>query len=343
MHDPLSPLLPPMYSTGTVPRAGVRHCDRPIDRNILLPLSSSAGAVDAFLRPDAADRGACDTGSVAEVAAGAEVAGVQSAGKVTRGASRMLNGLDYPFLVFVLSFVLLWLSARIGARLPRKRGKLKEDVHEDFSVVLGATLTLLGLIIGFSFSMAISRYDQRKNYEEAEANAIGTEYVRADLLPAENAAKVRALLRDYVDQRVLFYTTRGEQQVRQINARTAQLQTELWSAVLAPAAARPTPIVALVVSGMNDVLNSQGYTQAAWWNRIPVAAWVLMAAIAVCCNVLIGYDARAITAGGVRLLVLPAVVSISFFLIADIDSPRGGVIRVKPQNLVSLTESLRAP
>ena len=60
-----------------------------------------------------------------------------------------------------------------------------------------ATLTLLGLIIGFSFSMAISRYDQRKVYEEAEANAIGTEYVRADLLPAGDAARVRALLRDY--------------------------------------------------------------------------------------------------------------------------------------------------
>ena len=226
--------------------------------------------------------------------------------------------------------------------LSQEERKLEEDVREDFGVILAATLTLLGLIIGFSFSMAISRYDQRKNYEEAEANAIGTEYVRADLLPAADAAKVRALLRNYLDQRVLFYTTRDEQQIRQINARTAQLQTELWSAVLAPAAAQPTPMVALAVSGMNDVLNSQGYTQAAWWNRIPIAAWALMAAIAICCNVLIGYGARNVKAEGVLLLVLPLVVSIAFFLIADIDSPRGGVIRVTPQNLESLVESLRA-
>ena len=190
--------------------------------------------------------------------------------------------------------------------------------------------------------MAISRYDQRKNYEEAEANAIGTEYVRADLLPAADAAKVRALLRNYLDQRVLFYVTRDEQQIRQINARTAQLQTELWSAVLAPAAAQPTPMVALAVSGMNDVLNSQGYTQAAWWNRIPIAAWVLMTAIAICCNVLVGYGARTVKAESILLLVLPLVVSIAFFLIADIDSPRRGVIRVNPQNLESLVESLRA-
>ena len=153
---------------------------------------------------------------------------------------------------------------------------------------------------------------------------------------------MRALLRTYLDQRVVFYTARDGQQLQQINARTAQVQTELWAAVLAPAAAQPTPLSALAVSGMNDVLNSQGYTQAAWWNRIPIAAWSLMAAIAICSNVLIGYGARHDNAGGILRLVLPLVVSISFFLIADIDSPRGGVIRVNPQNLISLSESLHA-
>ena len=84
--------------------------------------------------------------------------------------------------------------------------------------MLSATLTLLGLLIGFSFSMAVSRYDQRKNYEEAEANAIGTEYVRADLLPAADAARVRNLLKKYVGQRVLFYTTRNQQRLAKIDA-----------------------------------------------------------------------------------------------------------------------------
>jgi hypothetical protein len=254
----------------------------------------------------------------------------------------MNNVTDYPLLLFAFSFFVLWLSVRIGASFLRRQRKLDENIREDFGVILAATLTLLGLIIGFSFSMAISRYDQRKNYEEAEANAIGTEYVRADLLPAADAAKVRALLRNYRDQRVLFYLTRDAQQIRQINARTAQLQIELWSAVLAPAAAQPTPMVALAASGMNDVLNSQGYTQAAWRNRIPIAAWALMAAIAICCNVLVGYSARNVKAESILLLVLPLVLSIAFFLIADIDSPRGGVIRMNPQNLASLAESLRA-
>lgn len=248
---------------------------------------------------------------------------------------------DYPLLVFVLSFFTLWLSEKIGASL-LKRGRELGEKRDDFGVILAATLTLLGLIIGFTFSMATNRYDQRKNYEEAEANAIGTEYVRADLLPAADAARVRALLGKYLDQRVLFYTTRDKQRLAHVNATTAQLQAELWSAVKAPAAAQPTPIVGLAVSGMNDVLNSQGYTQAAWWNRIPIAAWSLMAAIAICCNLLIGYGVRDAKAERNLLLVLPLLVSISFLLIADIDSPRGGVIRVNPQNLISLSASLHA-
>jgi hypothetical protein len=248
--------------------------------------------------------------------------------------------LNHPRLFFVISLVILWLAGVTGASF-RKRA-LEEDERDDLNMILAATLTLLGLIIGFTFSMAINRYDQRKNYEEAEANAIGTEYVRADLLPADNATKVRALLRDYLNQRVLFYEARDKQHLQQVNAYTEQLQTKMWSAVAAPAEAQPTPLVALAVAGMNDVLNSQGYTQAAWWNRIPAAAWGLMMAIAVGCNLMVGYSAHRTKGHPILFLVLPLVVSISFFLIADIDSPRTGVIRVHPQNLVSLAQSLQA-
>ncbi len=139
----------------------------------------------------------------------------------------------------------------------------------DLSTVLTATLTLLGLIIAFSFSMAVSRYDQRKNYEAEEANAIGTEHVRAALLPATHTERVRELLRQYLHQRVLFYETHNQRQLEQIDKDTPALEVELWSTVQAAAAAQPNPVMALVAQGMNDVLNTRGYTQAAWWNRIP--------------------------------------------------------------------------
>ena len=252
----------------------------------------------------------------------------------------MTNLLDYPIIFSIFIFLALLGSARIGVFSRKRLSKLKDGEHEDFYVVLGASLTLLGLIIGFTFSMAVNRYDQRKNYEEAEANAIGTEYVRADLLPAADASRVRRLLKDYLDQRILFYQSRDDRRLREVNASTAQLQNQLWSVVQAAAVANPTPVIALVVSGMNDVLNSQGYTQAAWWNRIPPSAWGLMAAIAICCNLLIGYATRLGEEKVIWLFILPILVSISFFLIADIDSARGGIIRVRPQNLESVSQSL---
>ena len=163
---------------------------------------------------------------------------------------------------------------------------------------------------------------------------------RADLLPAAKAERIHVLLRKYTDQRILFYETRDEKQVAQINTDTAKLQAELWSVVVESADSRPAPLIALVASGMNDVLNSQGYTQAAWWNRIPTAAWILMVSIAICCSLLVGYDLRDLKAGRILIPILPMIVSIAFFLIADIDSPRAGAIRVHPQNLISLAESL---
>ena len=245
--------------------------------------------------------------------------------------------LDRPLALFSLSLLALWLSVAMGALIGEKRPS-KENEKENLGFVISASLTLLALIIGFSFSMAVSRYDQRKNYEEEEANAIGTEYVRADLLPAPNGAKVRNLLERYLEQRILFYTTHDSHQLDQIDSATSKLQTEMWSTVNSVSEAHPTPPVTLAISGMNDVLNRQGYTQAAFWNRIPLAAWGLMVFLAICCSLLIGYSGR--RREGVLFTVVPFLVSVAFFLIAEIDSPRTGVIRVLPQNLISLSQSL---
>lgn len=253
-----------------------------------------------------------------------------------------MNGvLDHPLLLFLLSFVMLWLSTRFGASVLRRWIRMDPDALKDFGTILATTLTLNGLIIGFTFSMAIGRYEQRKYYEEAEANAIGTEFVRADVMAAADGSKVRALLLAYVDQRLAFYKTNSEAELRQIQSRTTELQTQLWAAVLGTASAQPTAIGSLVIAGMNDVLNSQGYTQSAWWNRIPTAAWTLMAAIAVISHMLIGYGAQNTKSESILMMVLPLVVSVSFLLIADIDSPRSGIIRVTPRDLTALSESIR--
>lgn len=250
----------------------------------------------------------------------------------------MATLLNYPLAVFVLTLLLLWLVAVIGSKIGRRR-HLSEDERSDFNVVVAAALTLLGLIIGFSFSMATGRYDMRKNYEENEANAIGTEYVRVDFLPVVERTEVKKLLRDYTDLRIQLYSTHYSDDATQIQKTTAEVQNQMWAVVARATGAQTTMIMLPVITGMNDVLNSQGYTQAAWWNRIPAGAWSLMIGIALLCNLLLGFGVREFNP---RLLaVLPLVAAVSFFLIADIDSPRGGVIRVAPQNLIALRAGLK--
>jgi hypothetical protein len=250
--------------------------------------------------------------------------------------------LSLPGFYFLPMILCLWLAARLGMAM-RNRWPLPDPDRDHFSVVQAASLTLLGLIIGFSFSMSISRYDLRKNYEEAEANAIGTEFVRAGLLPDSDATQVRSKLRTYITLRISYYQSRDAEALRHINAETAQLQTEMWSAVQTPALEHPTPVMALAVSGMNDVLNAQGYTQAAWWNRIPTSAWGLLIVTAICCNLLVGYGRPHDGSSSKLLLVLPIVTSIAFLLIADIDAPRGELIHIAPQNLMSLVQALSHP
>lgn len=106
--------------------------------------------------------------------------------------------------------------------------------------------------------------------------------------------------------------------IGKIDAVTAQLQNELWSTVQNVAARQPTPVIALAVSGMNDVLNTQRETQAAWWYAVPLA-WVLMTGMAIWCNLLIGYGSHGNSL--VLFFVLPLVVSIALFTIASQNCP----------------------
>ena len=252
----------------------------------------------------------------------------------------MADLVDRPLVMLVASFLGLAAAALLGVVSQRVWCPIRADDQNELTIVQSAALTLLGLIVGFSFSMAVSRYDQRKNLEEAEANAIGTEYARADLMPEGAATAARGLLKQFLDHRILFYVTADESRLKRIDAETAKLGADLWALARTNAITQPTPIAGLVAAGMNDVLNSADYTTAAWLNRIPIPAWWLMFMIGVGSNLTLGIGARRFNS--LLLLVVPLTVSVSFFLIADIDSPRGGVVEVAPKNLTRLATSLNA-
>src|SRR5271165_1939332 len=166
----------------------------------------------------------------------------------------MAELVDRPGLLLVVSFVGLLLAALLGVVSQKVWSPIRAGDQNELNIVQSAALTLLGLIVGFSFAMAITRYDQRKNLEEAEANAIGTEYTRADLMP-ESAAATRGLLKRYLDQRILFYLTADQSKLERTDAETAKLGADLCAAARDRAEAqRSAPSFAVSASVRSSLL-----------------------------------------------------------------------------------------
>ena len=245
-----------------------------------------------------------------------------------------------PFILFPVLLVAFAGAIAFGAGVLRRIFTITSEERDDFTLVQTSTLTLLALLIGFNLSMAVNRYDQRKNLEENEANAIGTEYVRADVVAAAISAQIKTELVHYTQLRLDHFLTRDAQALARIERDTGKSQAELWRLAAQVAKDQPTPIGAAVMTGMNDVLNSQDYSEAALINRIPLGAWALMIVIGLFACVVHGYGAKGKLRRGMFIIVLPVTVALSLALIADIDSPRGGIIHIQPQNLGRLLRSL---
>ena len=255
----------------------------------------------------------------------------------------MYDLLNYPLVLFALSFLILWFTTRFGATIRRKR-LMCEEIREDFNTVLATTLTLSGLIIGFSFSMAINRYEQRKNFEEAEANAIGTEFVRADLLAPEDAAQVQdaAAAVSRPATVVLYGSQPAAIDADRDPHRAAAERSVGRGAPQRRGAADGHRGVGggrhercLEFAGLHGCVLAQpdpgGRMGSDGGDRRDLAAigrlWGAK------------FQSWKAPCSGCCRLSCPS----SFLLIADIDSPRSGIIHVKPQNLAILAETLRGP
>ncbi len=121
-----------------------------------------------------------------------------------------------------------------GSLASQRRKDITPEIRPDFSAARARPLTLLGLIIGFSFSMATARYDLRRSYEAAEAAAIGTVDQRADLVPPANAVEIRRPLRRYTDLRIEFFRAGREDEIQKIDAEVATLQKRMWELASRP-------------------------------------------------------------------------------------------------------------
>lgn len=239
--------------------------------------------------------------------------------------------------IFLSSFAFLSLSIWLGKRMLPANA----EGDEDYSIILGATLSLLGLLIGFTLSMSISGFNSRQASEQNEAITIRSAYLRADLLPEADRQQIKTELKQYLQIRIRLYETQDMALRLQLREQAVQQQGTLWERVRQHALANPTPVSASILSSINDLVSTQQKTIADWQHQIPFAAWFLLMVIAICCNLLVGYNARK-SHGRLRLMMLlPAMISLAFLMIAEIDAPGRGVIRVAPANLLSLQETLQ--
>jgi len=244
--------------------------------------------------------------------------------------------LNHPWLLGLL--VALLLAGMIEAgRHTAARFSIQEDPNrKDQMVALRDGLFVLaGLLFGFTLALAASRFAERRSILVEEANAIGETYLRAETLAEPNREQARQLLRQYVDARVDFNgagldVARAEEAAN----RAKQIQERLWEGVVEITKTDRSAISAAYMNSLNEVIDLHEKRVSALENRIPFSIWLL-----IFCVSSIAIFSRGLTLGRrfwLTVLIAPLTVAIVIALIADVDSPSSGLIRLDQRAMLRL-------
>jgi hypothetical protein len=253
------------------------------------------------------------------------------------------NLLDYQLLpIFLVSLVVILTCCEIGRRLGVRVGGRSGD---DISTLEGAILGLLALLIGFTFAMALSHFDARRDAVLHEANAIGTTALRARLLPAPHRAESLKLLREYVQIRLEI--TQRLASADELNAaidRSNTLQEALWQQAMAVTTQNNRMVpTGLFIQTLNEMIDSQEKRLTALRNRVPNIVYIALYGVATIAAVFTGY-ASGLEARRSHLPVYVTGVLISsvILLCQDLDRPGAGFITVSQQPMVDTAASIAA-
>jgi hypothetical protein len=255
----------------------------------------------------------------------------------------IMNLDDYHLLtIFVVGLVVILGASEIGRLLGlRATGRGGDDV----STLEGAVLGLLALMIGFTFAMALSRFEVRRDGVLNEANAIGTTALRARLLPAPHSIEALKSLREYVQIR-LDIGQRGVSaaELKATVDRSNEIQEALWRNAMA-LAAKDTGLVptGIFIQSLNEMIDNQGKRLAALRSRVPNIVFLALYGVAIVAFVFAGY-ANGLGERRVRLPVylMGALVSAVILLIQDLDRPEAGFIRASQQPMIDTAASIAA-
>ncbi|WP_413577739.1 hypothetical protein ACLVWU_04740 [Bdellovibrio sp. HCB290] len=242
------------------------------------------------------------------------------------------------WISIVIMVVLLLVAVFIGTKFGQKFGK----PDANYAVLPTSILGLLALLLGFTFSMSVSRFEDRQKLVLSEANAIGTTYLRTDFLPAPHAQNVKSYLREYVDIRLKLmddYPTENE--ARRIGQETARLQSLIWNETVAAAGVKVTPLSPSFVSSLNDVIDISAQWDFVLNNTVPEMIYFIIIFVAVFGVFFLGFmNGSTGTSHRFGILALAFLFSLVIALIQDLDRPRRGTVKVSQSSLVDLKKQI---
>lgn len=243
--------------------------------------------------------------------------------------------------LFVASVLLVLFSVEVGFRLGTWRHRVAVEEKEAAASPLGgATLALLGFVLAFTFSLASSRFDDRRRAVVDEANAIGTAWLRTDFLPEQERATSRTLYRAYADLRI---GGASPTDVAAVIRDSERIQGQLWSIAAGALNAQPASQgLGRYVESLNAMIDMHSVRVLVAANsRIPQAIWIGLYLLTACAMGAIGYSAGLTgTARTPAVLPLALAFSLVLWLIADLDRPQSGMLRVDQTALQSLRDSM---
>jgi hypothetical protein len=232
-----------------------------------------------------------------------------------------------------------------GVALGRYLRKHSETLREPFGVLQGALLGVVGLLLAFGLSLAVGRYEDRRAAVVSESNAIGTTYLRAQLLAEPVRRRSLALLRDYTDLALRLSTeVPGSAAMRRTAADQDVIQRQLWRLAArdiddAPTASAPR----LYVDSLNTMIDQQTVRIAALNNRVPGAVLALEVIGAAIALGLLGLHLTVLGRGILEMLLAAGLVTLLLLVIFDLDRPTRGLITTPSAPLESLRASMALP
>lgn len=244
-------------------------------------------------------------------------------------------------LIAAILFVLIVIANEIGLQIGEYyENKSDDDVKSQTTAIQGGIIGILALILGFTFSMSVQRFDNRAASEIAEANAIGTTVLRTNLLPVPLNTQADEFLTKYISLRLEVNDTDLTQtEIRkEYQKKSARLQEKIWNIGVEASKTDPNPVTAgLFISSVNDMIDAQGKRNDQLQRHVPEAIFYLLFVIFIATGLLMGYSSGLGKKNSrMPAIILGLLISLLVFIIIDLDKPRRGVIKVKQDSMESL-------